>query len=182
MAEESSEVPGELIGKSRAVVDFLSVSAAPSPPPPIRPLSSRTSPRPWGRRGVGQGRWGGAGKFALVWPLEKLSPKRAGLGRNREPRERSPRLCWRLPAPPPAVTGGPGWRKKGAGCLGLGDPASEENPLQRPVPRSQLGKSRKAQDTNGWRAHSRSPPARARSSTSHPLVPRKLSARGALVT
>ncbi|XP_027379871.1 F-actin-uncapping protein LRRC16A isoform X4 [Bos indicus x Bos taurus] len=31
--------------------------------------------------------------------------------------------------------------------------ASEENPLQRRVPCSQLGKSRKAQDTKGWRAH-----------------------------
>lgn len=160
-------MPGELIGKSRAVVDFLSASAAPSPPPLIRPLLPHV-PAPLGSEGCRAGSLGGAGKFAPVPPLENLSPERAGLRRNRETRERPPRLCWWPPAPPPAVTGGPGWRKKGAGCLGLGVPASEENPLQWPVPRPQLGKSRKAQDTNGWRAHSRSPPARARSSTSHP--------------
>lgn len=40
MTEESSEVPGELIGKSRAVVDFPFAAAPPSPPPPFPPLPS----------------------------------------------------------------------------------------------------------------------------------------------
>lgn len=95
MTEESSEVPRELIGKSRAVVDFPSASASPSPPPlrpphlprsshlcpPVRPAKSR---RPWGRSGVGQGRWGAPGS---LFPSDRLQsrvprgPAQGGIGR-----------------------------------------------------------------------------------------------------
>lgn len=123
MTEESSEVPGELIGKSRAVVDFPFAAAPPSPPPPFPPLPSRTScrvPAPLGSEWSRTGSLGGAGKFAPIQPPEKPSPERAGVGRNGEPRERTPRVG----SEPPGASsrrnlrgwGGLGWRKKGAGC------------------------------------------------------------------
>ena len=135
--------------------------------PPVRPAKSR---RPWGRSGVGQRRWGAPGS---LFPSDRLQsrvrrgPARGGIG--------SPgsALCCAAGTPPPhqappsAATGGPGWRKKGAVCQGLGSSGSEENPLQRPAQCPQLGKSGKAQHRECWRAHSGSPPARART----PLSP-----------
>ena len=115
-------MPRELIGKSRAVVDFPSASASPSPPPhlpltspcaspslpppphlhlpshlcpPVRPAKSR---RPWGRSGVGQRRWGAPGS---LFPSDRLQsrvrrgPARGGIG--------SPgsALCCAAGTPPP---------------------------------------------------------------------------------
>lgn len=151
MTEESSEVPGELIGKSRAVVDFPFAAAPPSPPPPFPPLPSRMScrvPAPLGSEWSRTGSLWGAGKFAPIQPPEKPSPERAGVGRNGEPRERTPRVG----SEPPGASsrrnlrgwGGSRLAEEGGGLLGLGSSGSEQNPLLRPAQCPQLGKSRNA--------------------------------------
>lgn len=72
MTEESSEVPRELIGKSRAVVDFLLPLRTPHLHLPSHlcllagPANSRL---PLGRRGVGQGRSGPPGSLL---PFDRL--------------------------------------------------------------------------------------------------------------